>query len=181
MRLEQLPIHLFLFLYSFSLWDILVEKAKNVSEPDGMPYAKVQKDWTSSMPVLQDETRRSLTWLTKAEGRRGANYRTELCSSTHKRQVPHTLRTTAHLTRASVSVGWLDCFWAKRMFSTAFQPGSARALTSSSVPPFSLVSLPSVIFTQGHQSLCWEVGSKKLREDVSWWRRRTVLMKHNAT
>lgn len=41
-----------------------------------MPYSKVQKDRTSSLPLLQDETRWSLTGLTKAEGRQGANYRT---------------------------------------------------------------------------------------------------------
>ena len=60
----------------------------------------------------------------------------------------------AYLTMESASAGWLDSLWAKRMFSTAFQPGSAGVLASTSVPPFSLVSFPNVIFTQGHQSRC---------------------------
>lgn len=89
----------------------------------------------------------------KSVGRQGANYRNSL-SSSHKQQVLHMIRATAYLTVESVSAGWLDCLWAKRMVSTAFQPGSAGVLASTSVLPFSLVSLLSVMFTQGHQSLC---------------------------
>lgn len=67
--LSSISMSLLLFPLRHFSW----EDKKTFSEPDRMPYAKVEKDRTSSMPVLQDETTQSLTGLRKAEGRQGAS------------------------------------------------------------------------------------------------------------
>lgn len=111
------------------------------------------------------DARRNLNWLRRAESRQ------VLTTGPHPTKQRYTHAGQRHLTMESISVGWLECLWASRMANTAFQPGSAGLLASTSAVPFSLVSLASVIFSQGHQSLCWEVGSKKLRGEVSWGRK----------
>lgn len=120
-------------------------------------------------PGLYDETRMGQL----AKGRQGAPYTAGPGASYCKEPVLHTRRTRAQLTMDSASVVWLDCLWVSRTASSAFQPGSGEVAPSGSIPPFSWTALPSVRFTHGHQSLCWEVGSKKLREDVSCGRRHS--------
>lgn len=86
----------------------------------------------------------------------------------HCRKIRNTLEDLTERLTGSVS-GTLSHFLvARSVFSTTRQPGSALAGSFSVwAVGSSRASPPSTALTQGHQSRCCELGSKKLLKDVS--------------
>lgn len=82
----------------------------------------------------------------------------------HWRKMRNTLQDFTERLTCSVSGTWSHFLLARSVLRTTCQPGSPFAGSFSGSSGASPVS---TVLTQGHQSRCWELGSKKLLEEVS--------------